>query len=237
MKNVMMNGPMKDLMMSLSNFFITKAEAYLVSLNVLTHTKITLSPDELQLVNNTDWILTKRVIIDKTVQFFSELSGTMRNILEKEVTGLPKPVLLSEPKISRGENYRQLPYVMLDYPRCFAATNIFAVRTMFWWGNFFSITLQLSGKYQKLFEENIAKKIVTLEKGNYHICINEDQWQHHFEEDNYVLACSKTAEEMHAILQQQPFIKIARKFSLSQWNEMPALLERSFTEIIELVKT
>ena len=232
-----MNGPIKDLMMSLSNFFITKADAYLVSLNVLTHTKITLSPDELQLVNNADWILTKRVIIDKTVQIFSDLSGKMRNIIEKEAAGLPQAVLLSEPKISRGENYRLLPYVMLDYPRCFDATNSFAVRTMFWWGNFFSITLQLSGEHTRIFEEDPDKKIAILQQKDHYICINEDQWQHHFEEDNYALASSKTVEEIHTVFQQQPFIKIARKFSLAQWNEMPAILERSFSEMILLVKT
>ena len=200
-------------------------------------TKITLSAKELELVNNTDWILTKRVIIDKTVQLFSLLSGKMRNDIEREGANLPLPILLSEPKISRGENYRLLPYVMLDYPRCFDATDSFAVRTMFWWGNFFSITLQLSGEYKRLFEKGEDKKIMILQQEDYYICINEDQWQHHFEEDNYALASSMTAAAMQVIIQQQPFIKIARKFSLSQWNEMPAILERSFSEMIQLVKT
>ena len=54
-------------------------------------------------------------------------------------------IVQSTPKIAKGENYLQLPYVLLDYPRCFDKENIFAIRTMFWWGNFFSITLHLSG--------------------------------------------------------------------------------------------
>jgi hypothetical protein len=51
-------------------------------------------------------------------------------------------------KISRGENYQLLPYIILDYPSYFSRNNIFAVRTMFWWGNFFSITLHLSGDHK-----------------------------------------------------------------------------------------
>ncbi len=236
MKNVTMNGPIKDLIMSLSNFFITKAGAYFVSLNVLTHTKITLSPDELELVNNSGWILTKRAVMDKAVYLFGDLSGKVKAILENEKDGLPQAVLLSEPKISKGENYQQLPYVILDYPRCFDAKNVFAIRTMFWWGNFFSCTLHLAGIYKEMFETAVAKNIVVPSKNNYFICVNEDQWQHHFEPDNYFDIKTKAGEEIKVILLQQPFIKIAMKFSLQQWNEMPELLEHAFSEMIQLVK-
>jgi len=161
----------------------------------------------------------------------------MRDIVAAEKANLPQAAFLSEPKISKGENYRQLPYVILDYPRNFIGGNIFAVRTMFWWGNFFSITLHLSGDHKKIFYDNIDRKLLLLKKHEYYLCVNEDQWQHHFEEDNYIPVNVKTGDDLVEILQQQPFIKIARRFSLSQWNEIPALLERSFSEMIQLVKT
>ncbi len=202
-----------------------------------TDTKIALSPDELQLVQNSEWILTKRNIIDKVVELFGALSSNMRDIVEEGKDGLPVQVLTSEPKISKGENYQQLPYVILDYPRCFAGGNIFAIRTMFWWGNFFSTTLQLAGDHKMLFEKNANEKIALLNKDEYYICINDDQWHHHFETDNYVRVNSKSNEEVYSILQQQPFIKIARRFSLPQWNEMPEILQRSFSDMIQLVKT
>jgi len=204
---------------------------------VLTPTKITLSPDELLLAQNSEWILTKRNIIDKAVQLFSGLCDNMRDIIEAEKASLPQHAFLSEPKISKGGNYRQLPYVILDYPRNFTGGNIFAVRTMFWWGNFFSITLHLAGDHKKIFHVDIDKKVALLKKEDYYLCINEDQWQHHFEEDNYIAVSSKTDEELHDLLRQQSFIKIARRFALSRWNEMPAILERSFSEMIQLVKT
>ena len=204
---------------------------------MLTHTKITLSPDELLVAQNSAWILTKRAIIDKTVLLFSGCCDNMRDIVEAEKAALPQEAFLSEPKISKGENYRQLPYVILDYPRNFAAGNIFAVRTMFWWGNFFSITLHLAGGHKKIFYENIDNKISLLRKEEYYLCVNEDQWQHHFEDDNYIPVSAKTNDELMGIFRQQPFIKIARRFALSHWNEMPALLEQSFSEMIQLVKT
>jgi len=203
---------------------------------VLPPTKIALSPDELLLAQNSDWILTKRTIIDTAVQLFSRLCDNMKDIVAAEKVDLPQVAFLSEPKISKGENYRLLPYVILDYPRNFSGGNIFAVRTMFWWGNFFSITLHLAGEHKKIFYENMDRNLSLLKTAAYYLCINEDQWQHHFEEDNYVAVSTKTNDELMEILQQQPFIKIAHRFPLSQWNEMPALLERSFSEMMQFVK-
>ena len=200
-------------------------------------TKITLSPDELLLAQNSDWILTKRNIIDKVVLLFSGLCDRMRDIIEAEKASFSASVFLSAPKISRGENYRLLPYVILDYPGNFKGGNILAVRTMFWWGNFFSITLQLAGEHKKIIHANMDVKIELLRSREYYLCINEDQWQHHFEEDNYIPVISKTNDELYDLMQRQQFIKIARRFPLSQWNEIPALHESAFWEITQLLKT
>ena len=108
-------------------------------------TKITLSDKEHELVCNTNWFLTKHSIIKKVIAIFGELIILMQQMLAKDKDHLPKEVFTKEAKISKGENYQLLPYVILDYPRYFSLTEAIAVRTMFWWGNFFSVTLQLSG--------------------------------------------------------------------------------------------
>src|SRR5438105_15186190 len=112
--------------------------------------KIRLSSKEMELVTNADWILTKNTIIEKTKILFGELqevmTSTFNPVAANDYTRVP-------PKISKGENYRGLPYLILDYPRLFEKENILAIRTMFWWGNFFSITLHLAGSYKKQHEE------------------------------------------------------------------------------------
>jgi hypothetical protein len=198
--------------------------------------KITLSAEEQQLVHNSAWILTKRVIIEKVYHLFGDLSGTIGSALEKE-TGLPPEVVRSPGKIAKGENYRLLPYVLLDHPRCFDRENIFAVRTMFWWGNFFSMTLQLSGDYKNKFEEKLCGNIAMLRSGGFYLCVNEDQWQHNFDEDNYRKAEQLTDAEAQGVLMQKPFVKLAVKLPLERWNEMPVLMERSFFAILELLRS
>ena len=199
-------------------------------------TKLTLSSEEQLLVNNSNWILTKRTIIEKAVLLLGELYNKIKPVILNYEMLLPESIINSEPKISKGESYRLLPYVLLDYPRCFDKENIFAVRTMFWWGNFFSITLHLSGSYKKELETALAKNIDVLQQGNYYICVNDDQWQHHFEPGNYFIAVEKKIEELKGIILQRPFIKIAHKFPLEQWNEMPIVLERSFAAMLALIK-
>ena len=198
--------------------------------------KLMLSDEEQQLVNNSDWILTKRVIIDKVQQFFGDVSVIQKAILQNEKDWLPAAVLLSEAKISKGENYLQLPFLMLDYPRCFDADNIFAIRTMFWWGNFFSITIHLSGSYKLMYQENLIINFDKLKQCRFYLCINESQWHHHFEEDNYKAVDKLTQPETETIISQKQFIKLAVKFPLEQWDDIPALLEKNYKEMIEMLK-
>jgi hypothetical protein len=196
--------------------------------------KLILSDEELQLVNDSAWILTKRVIIDKVYQLFGNLSEHIKRSLE--ISELPAEVKGSSAKISKGENYLQLPYVMLDHPRCFDTSDVFAIRTMFWWGNFFSITLQLSGKYKAMFAERICISREALMQHGYFICINEDQWQHHFKEDNYREVKQLSGQEFEKIIREKEFIKLAVKFPLQEWKGLFESLEDSVDDIMKLLK-
>lgn len=194
-----------------------------------------LSDDELQLVTNTQWILTKRKITDKVNLLLGDAAASQQQVIENEKAWLPAAVVLSVPKIAKGENYRQLPYLMLDYPRCFDATNIFAVRTMFWWGNFFSITLHVSGLYKERFQQKIIDNISAMSPGVF-ICIHDNQWQHHFEDDNYMPVEQFSRAALTDIIHKKQFIKLGIQFPLQPWAAIPALLDTSFLEIIKMLK-
>lgn len=200
-----------------------------------TFSKLMLSDDELQLVTNTQWILTKRAIMDKVNGLLGDIAASQQQVIGHEKAWLPPQVVSSAPKIAKGENYLQLPYLLLDYPRCFDAENIFAVRTMFWWGNFFSMTLHLSGKYKEKFQQKIIENMDALPPG-FFICIHESQWQHHFEADNYRSIKGLGKNELEDLIIPKTFIKLAIKFPLQPWAALPALLNESFEEIIKLLK-
>ncbi|MBS1566792.1 MAG: hypothetical protein JST39_20575, partial [Bacteroidetes bacterium] len=108
--------------------------------------KIQLSGDEWQLVQNSDWILTKHAVIDKVYTMFGEIAATMQTELAND-PAFPAELLKNAPKISKGEQYRRMPWVVLDYPRVFSKEHTMAIRHFFWWGHYFSSTLHVKGRF------------------------------------------------------------------------------------------
>ncbi len=202
---------------------------------MVTNTKIALSAKELDLVCNTEWILTKHSIIQKVYDLFGTALPAMEMELEKNKKHLVKEVFINGAKISKGENYKQLPYVMLDYPRYFTKDDTIAIRTFFWWGNFFSVNLQLSGSFKEQYLLCIKNKFEMLQQNNYYLCVGDHPWEQHFDKGNFVAVCSITKNEFEDILSEKPFVKIAKKIMMTQWEEVPAFIVSTFEELAGLL--
>lgn len=195
--------------------------------------KLRLSPEEASLVLKADWILTKNHIIQKTKQLFAVLQTKQQVVLKSYERDLPAEITSSSPKISKGENYQGLPYLVLDYPRYFNKENVCVIRTLFWWGNFFSTTLHLSGDYKNRYKENILASFESLKKDDYSVCINADQWEHHFEITNYLPLQTLTAADFEEIIDQKAFIKLSKKISLTEWNDAGKNLLETFSQLAD----
>ena len=89
----------------------------------MSYAKVTLSPKELELVNNADWILTKNHIIGKVYDLFGELANHYRQEFTTYKSFQHEVAFDIPPKISKGEQYEQLPYVMLDFPKINVTTH------------------------------------------------------------------------------------------------------------------
>lgn len=184
---------------------------------------ITLTEYEQQLVTNADVLLAKNSIIKKVYDMFGVLSETyQQHMLNDETTGA---------KISRGENYLGLPYVMLDYPRHFGKTDICAIRTFFWWGNYFSITLQLAGSYQQKYEQHLQHAISKGLLDDWFISSLGDAWNHRFEH-NYLPVDKRQNYKLNEV----PFIKVAAKISLEQWSEAEEFLSSRFLLLMNILR-
>jgi hypothetical protein len=184
-------------------------------------TKILLSAEELSLVQDTHWLLTKNNIIEKARQLFGGLAGLLQEEIGNDVSKFPGSVHLFSPKVFKGEYYQGLPYVMLDYPRVFTKDDVLAMRTMFWWGNFFSVTLQLKGSYQQLYRKVLLKNKEMLVAKGFHVSISGDEWRHDFAPDNYKQMSA--ANELEEALNGN-FLKIAVKIPLANWNDATQLI-------------
>ncbi len=190
-----------------------------------------LSKSELAIVINSDFILTKNRIIEKIYVLFGVLSKQYKMIINDYVDCLPGELLIHAPKIYKGEQYKNLPYVMLDYPRQFSKTDIFAIRSFFWWGNYFSITLHISGKYLLQFGDAIFQSAKS--KGWYtNIC--EDEWEHDLTNDNCVLIDDTNSEGLSNI-NSRTFLKIAKKISINNWQQAEGFYEYCYKDLLEIL--
>ncbi|QEC66998.1 hypothetical protein FRZ67_06695 [Panacibacter ginsenosidivorans] len=196
---------------------------------------VKLSKNELSLVCDEAFILTKNNIIDKVYKLFGQLSMEFTNKLQQN-NSIPEPeIFLQAPKIYKGEQYKSLPYVMLDQPRCFNSNDAFAIRCFFWWGNFFSITLHLGGKYASLYSHSVIRTIDENNMHDWYYCINENQWQHDFGEHNYTIITKDNIKTITAI--KKDFFKISRKIPLIQWDNAYDFYLNNFSAILSMLNT
>ena len=105
---------------------------------------------------------------------------------------------------------------------------------MFWWGNFFSITLHVSGEKFKL-KGDFSKLLAYLQGNNFFVCVNEEEWQHSFEASNYATVKEWDQQKLEQISSKN-FFKISKNLEVNKWDEAPEFLEKSFREIIEFIK-
>jgi len=198
--------------------------------------KIRLSPKELELVTHADWILTKNAIVEKTITLMASLQMRQEEFIRSYTGKLPVEITSSTPKISRGEKYQGLPYVMLDYPRLFAQKDIFAIRTLFWWGNFFSVTLHLSGSFKKTSEQKIRGSYQTLAERNIYYCTSDKQWEHDLSTGNYSRVADLDEKDFQKIAREKDFMKLVARIPLERWDDAEELLLDAFRYLMDLVK-
>ncbi|MEN9572024.1 MAG: hypothetical protein RL172_3255 [Bacteroidota bacterium] len=199
-----------------------------------TGTKITLSAKELELVGNTGWILAKHTVINKVYQLLGDAVPAMQQVVKQAGTTLPPWAAQVPPKIYRGENYQLMPYVLLDYPRYFVKDDALAIRTFFWWGHFFSVTLQLSGTCKQQALPGLQAAYSYLACHQWHIVTGNDAWQHSLADSSPVAGISE--EVFEALLKDKPFTKLAKKIPVQQWDAVPGFIQKSFSELISLLQ-
>lgn len=185
---------------------------------------VKLSEQEMEIVLNSEFILTKNRIIEQVKAMFAQLAAEYATLMG------PYPQLselqTNQAKISRGEQFLGLPYLILDYPRIFGKEDILAVRSFFWWGHFFSISLLLTGHWKEKYQQSILgdKNLSAWE-----IDLSDSPWHH---ENIQTLPLSDVKWEK---VQSHSFLKITTHLPLLHWAGAPDFFVQKFDEIIRML--
>ncbi|REJ80339.1 MAG: hypothetical protein DWQ44_07660 [Bacteroidetes bacterium] len=170
-----------------------------------------LTPEELEILADTRFFDLKKSATEKIMKAFGELEYQLKkHLIPNYQTNLIELDGRSG-KIFRGENYKNLPYIVLDYPRLFGKTGVFAFRSMFWWGNGFSFTLHLQGESLSGRIDSINKNLALLAGKNVYVCMNDTPWEYDYGEENY-LALDYLLDAGRARFEPETeFIKLSRR--------------------------
>jgi len=190
--------------------------------------KILLSKKELEVLGEVEFFQLKKSI---TTKIYSQLAALVQQLrAEASFSKIPFPAGtdVTTGKISKGENYLGLPFILLDFPRRFTEENIFAYRTMVWWGNFISASLLLSGPVSVVARKNVLRQLRSLKGKDIFVCIHESPWHHHFHMENYIPLDILNKKEVEEALNEQSFLKLARKIPIRQIKKLQEFSLESF---------
>ncbi|MFT3948558.1 MAG: hypothetical protein QM763_16465 [Agriterribacter sp.] len=191
--------------------------------------KIQFSENELNLAADIDFILTKNRIIEKVYNLFGLLADSY---IKRSEGSLSPEVLSNPPKISRGENYKGLPYVMLDYPRFFTKDDVFAIRSMFWWGNDLSLTLHLKGKFRTAYQVQLYG-LSKSGNADWYLQTSDDEWLHHKTANTHAKLADFILQEKDDLILKTDFLKVACFLPLKQWSEAMQFFESRFNSLVK----
>ncbi len=191
---------------------------------------------ELRCLQDTRFLRTKATATQKVQQLLNQTLEELQEYNATQPLTFPEGVQTQAGKLSRGENYRGFPYLVLDYPRKFSQDDVLALRTMFWWGHFYSITFQLGGASWQRYRPAVQRNLSHLYGTSTWLCVNDDPWQHHRQPDNYRPLDTLSAEEQQNQFIEANFLKLARFLPVDAWELLPQSASLFLGEMVELIE-
>lgn len=181
-----------------------------------------LSQKELEQVYDAEWILSKNRIMEKIDVLFGSIVNewkldfvTQQEILDSSA--------FKQPKISKGEQYHQLPWMAADYPREFKGEDVLLVRCLFWWGHYFALVVHVEGMYQK----QIGHLLQTgLDNKGWYFYTGQDKWDNVFSSGHYQLDWKSMDMETSI------FLKWMYPIPIQPWNEVEEKIRTAYNQIL-----
>jgi len=195
------------------------------------------SPEWLK--DEVDFIINQTFIIQKN-EILKKISWSLKDIREDLIElgqsdGVLNQIKFPQGKISKGENYHGLPYQVLDYPAIFKRNDVFAYRTVFWWGNYISHVLVLKGKYFKHYAPLVLSGFKKNPDSTLMICLDDNPWNHEFNR-NYIKYKKIELDSLQTHIDKTGFLKFGVKYPLSKISSMKKNALATIKEMSKLME-
>lgn len=183
---------------------------------------------ELRILQDSEVLPLKARICRKVEEKLLDLGEVYRRTIgERSLPDYPD-ALHSGGKISRGENYRQQAYRVLDLPSMLSKEDMFLFRTMMLWGDAFSWHFVLTGKYLDSFGDKLLANLGSITDGGF-LSLHNDPWTWHRNDPSWVALHDKLDAKAAEDLAKRKFLKISHFLDLKEYKR----LEERGVEILE----
>ncbi|WP_339815803.1 hypothetical protein [uncultured Imperialibacter sp.] len=194
------------------------------------------SKEEIDLMGDSELLLTKRKVISKMADRFSAVEGKFRQIMLSESSlHLPPDTLVKAGKVSRGENYKGLPYIVLDYPRLMTRHDVLNIRLLFWWGHYFTLSLHVAGGFWQERKPNILKNIGALTFGKIRFQVDGSPWENDIFSGNFHdLNPSDSVQTLS--IEKSTFLRLSYYLPLHEIPNLDEFATKGFKKFMSILK-
>ncbi|MDA1121669.1 MAG: hypothetical protein O2887_14445 [Bacteroidetes bacterium] len=176
-----------------------------------------LNSQQLDLIKDQDFLIEKRIVLNVLARHFQKVESGLKSTIHRYEKILPKGSLTVTGRISRGDNYKGLPYLVLDFPRFSSGDKVFIYRTMFWWGNYFLCMLITKNCGYSLIQKKVPKDLM--------INLGSTPWNYDMNDE-----CWESLEK-----QRHQFLAISRKVDFGNIDNLEVLSKETFEDIMSLL--
>ncbi len=177
---------------------------------------------EIALIQNAELILAKKNAIEKISELFHSFAFELE--LDKKIKSRLNKF---DYKISKGEAYKNLPYLVLDFPKIQTKKFDILCRTMFWWGNYFSFNFFVK-------TDLIDFKKISKSNSDAFILMDNDIWNQVVNSDSFKQIDSLNEKDF-ANLSTNEYLKISKKHPLKEYKSLNKVGLQFYQNVFELL--
>ena len=194
-----------------------------------------LSGKELEFLGNQAIFPLKKQITGKIIAVYAAIEQDLRQEIGQNPFSFPELTLKRTGKVSKGENYRGQPYIVLDFPRLLQKDTIFLFRNVCLWGHYFIHVFILTGSLLETYRYSLTRNIEKIRQKDLLINTNDDPWELVIGTSKLVPARQVSEKKMAALIEKSPHITLGSALSFTQFDKLKENSLNFFGNILDLL--
>jgi hypothetical protein len=176
----------------------------------------------------------KRRVNQKIFELFENIRLALKDSAQHKQFLFPEGTDYTTGKIAQGENYLGYPWVMLDFPRGFKKNAMFAYRTMFWYGHYFSVSLLISGDHLSTLLPGLASKLRPAPDGLL-FATHGDAWCHDLDASTFLPANQLSTAAIMEHGERHGYIKLSIKLDEPDMKKLSEQVVAHYEMLLQLL--